>query len=370
LNTNMYRPFGFLLLLLQQSILSSAQVSIKDLVFESLTYDIGTIFDDQTGVTARYYFTNKGKNPFISSAIDVSCGCTNPHITKDTVLPGESAQIFAQFNPKGFLGKTSKWVYLRGNLTDAYQVELTFTANIKNQYTNNNKGEYYRGQYGYLLINRNSFTWGNQLNDAKFTDTLLIANDGYHDITIKKAQNKSGFFTFRDLPITISPDERKVMLVDVDLTKLDTVGPLGGMVKLYTDDRFIPNKELTYSINYVVDYSKLKKREVKKAPRIYMSTNAIEMGEMYSGTVRKKKLTITNNGKSNLKLQRIQSDCTCTLLNPRKKVLKPGESVQVEVKYDSLYKNGTQVKRIKIYSNDPINPLTTIFVYATVKSRG
>jgi hypothetical protein len=160
------------------------------------------------------------------------------------------------------------------------------------------------------------------------------------------------------------------MLVDVDLTKLDTVGPLGGMVKLYTDDRFIPNKELTYSINYVVDYSKLKKREVKKAPRIYMSTNAIEMGEMYSGTVRKKKLTITNNGKSNLKLQRIQSDCTCTLLNPRKKVLKPGESVHVEVKYDSLYKNGTQVKRIKIYSNDPINPLTTIFVYATVKSRG
>jgi len=366
----MNKRFAVIILLITYSSLSFAQVSIKDLVFESLTFDFGTVFSDETSLTANYSFTNNGENAFVVTDVDASCGCTNPRVTKDTILPGESAKILAEFSPKGFFGPTNKHVYLRGNFTDAYQVELEFTANVQSEYSANSDQKYYKGQYGYLVLEKSAFPWGNILNDAKFTDTLRIINDGYHDITIEKMAKKSPFIQFLNLPVTISPNKSGYLLLNVDLTKIDTVGSVFGQVKLITNDRFVPFKDIDYSFNAVVDYTKMTKRMVKKAPRIWMNTNAIEMGEMFSGTVRTKKVVISNKGKTNLKIQRIESDCTCTLLDPKKRILKPGEDVEVMVKYDSIHKEGMQVKRVKIYSNDPINPLTTIYVHANVKSRG
>ena len=367
LNPFMYKRFSAILILSFLGHFCYAQVSIKDLIFKSLTYDFGTVFSDQSGLTASYSFTNGGSNPLYISGVDGSCGCTNARTTKDTVLPGESAKILAEFNAKGFYGPTNKHVYMRGNFTDGYQVELEFDADVKSEQSTDAK--YYKGQYGYLVLEKNLFNWSNVLNNAKFTDTLKILNDGYNNITIQKLAKKSTFLKFRNLPLTLSPNTRGYLLVDIDLTEIDTVGPIYGSVKLITTDLFVPFKDIDYSFNAVIDYSKMSKRKVRNAPRIFMNTATVEMGEMFSGAIRSKKVIISNTGKSNLKLQRIESDCTCTLIDPSKRILKPGENLEVTVKYDAVHKEGSQVKRVKIYSNDPINPLTTIFVYATVKGR-
>lgn len=367
---NMYIRFSVILLFTIFATFCSAQVSIKDLVFENLTYDFGTVFSNQFGLSANYTFTNTSTNAFIINNVDASCGCTNPRTTKDTVLPGESAKILAEFNAKGFFGKTTKHIYIRGNFIDAYQVELEFTADVKSEYNTNTDEQYYKGQYGYLVLEKNNFNWGNLRSTSMFTDTLRIINDGYDDIVIQKMAKSSAFLNFRNLPVSIAPNKSGYLLVDVDLSKLDTVGPMKGMVKLITNDLFVPFKDIGYSLNVVIDYSKISRRQARKAPRIFMSTNAVEMGEMFSGTIRSKNVVISNTGKSDLKIQRIESDCTCTLLTPRKRILKPGEEIEVTVKYDSIHKEGTQLKRVKLYTNDPINPLTTIFVYATVINRG
>ncbi len=369
LNTFMYIRFSAILIISLLSQLCTAQVSIKDLVFESLTYDFGAVFSNEVGLTASYSFINRSSNPLYVSGVDGSCGCTNARITKDTLYPGESAKVFADFNAAGFFGPTTKRVYLRGNFTDGFQVELEFKADVKSQYSADANQTYYKGQYGYLVMEKTFFDWGNIRSKAKFTDTLKVLNDGYNDITLQKLSKKSSFLKFRNLPLTLSPNTKGYLVVDVDLTQIDTVGPLFGSIKLITNDLFVPFKDIDYSLNVVIDYSKMSKRKVRKAPRIFMNTATVEMGEMYSGALRTKTVTLSNTGQSDLKLQRIQSDCTCTLLDPSKRILEPGEEIEVSIKYDALHKEGSQVKRVKIYSNDPINPLTTIYVYATVKGR-
>lgn len=349
---------------------SQAQVSVNDLIFDKTTHNFGTVFSNETALSAKYTFTNTSTNILYVNDVDASCGCTNPRVTKDTVYPGESASILAEFNPTGFFGHVTKHVYMRGNFTDAYQVELEFVADVQSEYNASKDQPYYKGQFGYLVLEKTDFSWGNILSNSQFTDTLKLINDGYHDITISKMVNTPQFATIRNLPLTLAPNTKSYLLLDVDLTKIDTVGSVYSFIQFATNDRFFPQKEISYNFNAVIDYTKMKKRHVRKAPHIFLSTNAIEMGEMYSGTIRTKKVTISNNGKSDLKLQRIDSDCTCALLEPRKRILKPGESVEVEVKYDSIHKKGVQVKRINIYTNDPINPLITIFVHATVKSKG
>jgi hypothetical protein len=51
---------------------------------------------------------------------------------------------------------------------------------------------------------------------------------------------------------------------------------------------------------------------------------------------------------------------------PSNKIL-PGESIVTSVKYDSLFKEGKQSKLIKLYTNDPLNPIATLYVKAIVK---
>lgn len=347
-----------------------AQVAASDLVFDKKSHNFGSVFSNETALSAKYTFTNNGSNPLFINDVDASCGCTNPRVTKDTVYPGESASVFAEFNPTGFFGQVTKYVYLRGNFTDDYQVELQFVAEVQSEYSPAKDQPYHKGQFGYLVLEKTDFSWGNILSTSKFTDTLKLINDGYHDITISKMVSLSQFATIRNLPLTVAPGTKSFLLLDLDLTDIDTVGSIHRYIQFATNDRFFPQKEISYSFNAVIDFTKMKKRHVRNAPRIFLSTNAVEMGEMYSGTIRTKKVTISNKGKSNLKLYRIDSDCTCALVEPSKRIVKPGESMQVEVKYDSIHKKGVQVKRINLYTNDPINPLVTIFVHAAVKSKG
>jgi hypothetical protein len=91
------------------------------------------------------------------------------------------------------------------------------------------------------------------------------------------------------------------------------------------------------------------------------------MGDMNSGSVRYKKIIIKNTGKSILNIRKIETDCSCTMLKlPSNKIL-PGESIVTSVKYDSLFKEGKQSKLIKLYTNDPLNPIATLYVKAIVK---
>ncbi len=91
------------------------------------------------------------------------------------------------------------------------------------------------------------------------------------------------------------------------------------------------------------------------------------MGTMNSGSVRSKYITIKNSGKSTLNIRKIETDCSCAMLELPNNKLLPGDSVSTLVKYDSLFKKGKQSKLIKIYKNDPSNPILTLYVKAFVK---
>jgi hypothetical protein len=138
-------------------------------------------------------------------------------------------------------------------------------------------------------------------------------------------------------------------------------------VTFETNDRFFPKKKIPYSLNLSTNFKKWKRRELKNAAHIELDNSTIQMGTMNSGSVRKKLITIKNTGKSNLKIRKIETDCSCTMLKLPTNELLPEESLKTTVKYDSLFKKGKQSKLIKIYTNDPSNPIKVLYVKAFVK---
>lgn len=365
-NRNMSKKFIKLLFSILIPLVSQSKVRMTDIVFNQRFHDFGIIYEEDGIVTAKYDFTNYANSPFIISNIDAACGCTNPRSTKDTFMPGESGQILAEFNPKGMVGKTKKWIYVRGNYEDGYQIELKFEAVIRSRYNRNNY-EYLRGEFGYLLSDKVKFNWGERFENDQFNDTVEFTNDGYNDIIVSKVSSSAPFIIAPKLPITIPVGQRSILIFSIDLSKIDTIGPLSGYILFETNDKFFPKKKTPYFVDLITNFNAWKRKKIKNAAHIEFESKVIQMGSMSSGSVRSKKIIIKNTGKSILNIRKIETDCSCTMLKlPTNKIL-PGESLITSVKYDSLYKNGKQSKLIKLYTNDPLNSIATLYVKAIVK---
>ena len=365
-NRNMSKKFIKLLFSILIPLVSQSKVRMTDIVFNQRFHDFGIIYEEDGIVTAKYDFTNYANSPFIISNIDAACGCTNPRSTKDTFMPNESGQILAEFNPKGMVGKTKKWIYVRGNYEDGYQIELKFEAVIRSRYNRNNY-EYLRGEFGYLLSDKVKFNWGERFENDQFNDTVEFTNDGYNDIIVSKVTSSAPFIIAPKLPITIPVGQRSKLIFSIDLSKVDTIGPLSGYILFETNDKFFPKKKTPYSVDLITNFNAWKRKKIKNAAHIEFESKVIQMGSMSSGSLRSKKIIIKNTGKSILNIRKIETDCSCTMLKlPTNKIL-PGESLITSVKYDSLYKKGKQSKLIKLYTNDPLNSIATLYVKAIVK---
>lgn len=66
--------------------------------------------------------------------------------------------------------------------------------------------------------------------------------------------------------------------------------------------------------------------------------------------------TITNSGGDLLKITDVRASCGCTAAKPEKNELKPGESTQIKVEFNSQGRKGNQVKYIYVKTNDKENP--------------
>ncbi len=344
---------------------SFAQVSADDIVFEKKEIDFGTVIIEHGIVTATYSFTNNSENEFIISDIDAACGCTNPRSSQKKYAPGETGTITAEFNPKGMTGDVHKWIYVKGNYTDATQIDLGFSAILKSTLTRDASS--YPGEFGYLVVKKLNIGYGIIRGEKIQYDSVLLSNEGYHTITVKSARNLPSWITVENLPLEIEANTSKYLQLKINTTNLDTVGPYVGTLQLLTNDQFFPKKSITYRAIFEMDFSTLKRRDRRRAPHIELESRTIDLGTMKSGELKSKSFTIKNTGKSPLLIKRVETDCNCAIINNLKTSIAPGETITVNAQLDTLYKNNRQSKTIVVYTNDPQNPKVKIVVTALVK---
>jgi hypothetical protein len=363
----MWNRFLIATILTFSILISNAQVDIDDIVFEETDYNFGVISAEGGVKTVAYKFKNNSQNTFVISGLEAACGCTNLSSDKEAYEAGEIGLITVDFSPEKIRGKTSKWVYIRGNYADGFQKELSFRAEVVSV-ADRQPNRYYKGEFGYLMMDRNQFGWGPRKKNEVIIDTLKLYNDGYDDIIIKKASSDLSFVSIEnEFPLTLKVDSWTYLLVKADLQGVDLIGAQRGKVQLFTNDRFYANKELPIGIDISQDFSALSKRQLKKAGRLTLSSSQILMGEIKSGGIRTKSILLKNTGKSDLTIIEIITDCTCTAVTPSKMLLSPSEELNLMVTFDAINKSGPQGKVVTIITNDPINPRQTFVVKSVVK---
>jgi hypothetical protein len=113
---------------------SASQSKNPDIFFKETIHDFGQITD---AAPARWDFTffNSGKAPLLLKNVQASCGCTTPTWPKQPIMPGDSAKITAEFNPKGYAGQSfQKSITVTTNISESGAdkiVQLFFKGTVK-----------------------------------------------------------------------------------------------------------------------------------------------------------------------------------------------------------------------------------------------
>ncbi|MCZ2357333.1 MAG: DUF1573 domain-containing protein [Bacteroidia bacterium] len=88
-----------------------------------------------------------------------------------------------------------------------------------------------------------------------------------------------------------------------------------------------------------------------KSPAIVFAQNTYNFGKATQGEVVKYTFKFTNTGKSDLILSNVQASCGCTTPSWSRDPIKPGNSGEIQVAFNTAGKMGPQKKAVTITAN-------------------
>ena len=120
-------------------------------------------------------------------------------------------------------------------------------------------------------------------------------------------------------------------------------------------------------VGWLVIGASLATAQTPAAPRIALSQESWNFGEIWHPQGVNLTLIVTNEGNATLELKDVRTTCGCTLVEPGRKSVPPGETTDVKVRYNSEGKQGHQESKVIIDSNDPRRPTVEMNISGEVK---
>ena len=90
-------------------------------------------------------------------------------------------------------------------------------------------------------------------------------------------------------------------------------------------------------------------------PKLVLSADSWDFGTVYHLAKREFDLTVKNEGDADLRILEVKSSCGCTVAQPGKYVLAPGESTPINIAYNTRGKDGKAGARLTLRTNDKSN---------------
>lgn len=329
--------------------------------FDKLSHDFGTIKEDGGKASYDFRFMNTGNSPLIINHVRASCGCTTPEWTRKPIPPGSEGLIKVRYDPKRRPGKFSKRISVSSNAGGTLSLSITgnVTPRVKTDH------EIYRRKVGKINFKTQHLSFVKMKENEIKTDSLEFINFGSKDVKIG-IKKSPAFTTVKVIPETVKPNQKGYIVITWDASKDNTYGFKTDRIYLTFDGEGNYNYSFGISATIEEDFSKLTPEEIATAPKVDLKSRIFDFGEIKEGEKVNHVFNIGNKGKRDLIIRRVKTTSGCTAATPQKKVIKNGESAELEVVFNSKNKRGRQNKSIIIITNDPKQPTTTLRVTGNV----
>ena len=104
----------------------------------------------------------------------------------------------------------------------------------------------------------------------------------------------------------------------------------------------------------------------KTGPKIKFKSNEVDYGEIIKGSDGIRIFTFINSGDMPLEITKVYSSCGCTIPKKPEEPIAPGETGEIQVKYDTN-RVGPIRKTITVNSNAVGTPIVSLKIKGTVQ---
>jgi hypothetical protein len=324
-----------------------AQAKIE---FQENSYAFGKIQENGGLATHKFIFKNTGDRPVIITNVESSCGCTTPQWTRKPVKPGESGFVSAQYDPRNRPGAFNKHILVYNTATKA-PVKLVVTGEVIPK--EKTLSDIYRFQMGPLRLKTNHVAFARIYDTDVKKQTIGIVNDSDKEIKLSFDSKRIPAHIKTEItPSVLKPKQEGKITITYDASKKNNWDYVYDRLNILVDGQSQPRNTLTISATIVEDFTKLSKEELANAPTMDFESREYNFGEIKQGDVITHVFKFKNNGKRDLLIHKTRSSCGCTTAEVPK-IIKPGQTGEIKVIFNSAHKSGKQNKTVTLITNIP-----------------
>lgn len=317
--------------------------------FNEKAHDFGKLKEADGKVTHKFEFVNTGSSDLIIQNVAASCGCTAPRWTREPVPPGAKGYVAVTYISAGRPGSFRKYVTVISN-SNPGSVRLTIAGEVEPK--PRTIEDDYHFAMGPMRLKSNHLAFGNLKNTATTEKRLEVINNSKEDVEVA-FQRVPKHVVITMEPALLKPKQKGVIVATYSALLRNDWGFVIDRMLLDINGETERNYSLVISANIEEDFSVLSEAELANAPVLSVDDAEFKFGKINQGVKVEHTYVLTNSGKSNLHIRKVKAACGCTAVQPEKKVIAPGESVNIKTVFNSAGKVGNQNKTVTIITNDP-----------------
>jgi hypothetical protein len=204
------------------------------------------------------------------------------------------------------------------------------------------------------------------MNTKTTEKSLEVVNTSEEAVTIEFV-GVPGHVKISASPATLQPGQKGSIKASYNATQRHDWGFVIDRMNLKINGVSERNYSLVISANIEEDFSALSAEEMAMAPILSVDDPEFKFGKIKQGDKVDHVYVLTNSGKSDLHIRKVKASCGCTAVQPEKKVIAPGESVNIKTTFNSAGKVGSQNKTVTIITNDPKKSKLILWVKGEVE---
>lgn len=343
-------------------ILAAQEVAVMTLT--ETKHNFGAIKESDGPVNYNFVFRNTGNAPLIIEDVTVSCGCTTPEYSTDSIMPGQIGFVKVEYDPFNRPGPFNKSLTITTN-ADPSIIVLFIEGNVVPDMENLIKE--FPLAIGKLRFKGSNIFMGNISTKELVIKNVEVYNSGSEPVRFQNKFDAPPYIKFNFNPMIIPPGEVGVIRVLYDVKFKNDLGYANDNVVLYTDEENEDRKSLNIIAVIEEYFPEHTLSELAETPRMLFEKVIHDFGVISKKEVATTQFIFANNGKKDLHIRKIISNCSCITAYADTEVIKPGKSSSINVNLDPSTRGGFEQKVITVFSNDPVGKTQKLTIKATIK---
>lgn len=338
------------ILLICAFITVSSVFAQPEFVADNAKQRVGEIMFQQPK-TVTFTFKNKGNKPLVIKDVVPSCGCTTVEWEKAPVEPGKAGMITAVYDAK-MLGTFYKELAVYTTTSDE-PVYLSMEGRVVTSMLD------YTGDFpidlGSVRLNTNYVEFDNVNrgdHPAVEFQVVNLERTPYHP----ELMHLPAYLTAQCFPEAIAGGRAGRIRLTLDSEKLGLLGLNQTRIFLsrYPGDKVSENNEILVSAVLLPDFSNLSEEQLAKAPKIQLSAEELNFGDLGGKSKMTQEVVITNGGQEPLEIRSVQVFNQAISVSLSKRTIDSGKSTSLKVTVNEKYlKKAKNRPRVLLITNDP-----------------